>query len=106
MVLTFGWSTIGKSLFTEWLEFKHIAESVPPYRLMDDIFSWVCSRPIRPCYVMDLPRGMKKYTLGRSYYGIEIIQNGCAYDKRYTTNNIWCIRPTVIIFTHMFPCFD
>ena len=55
---------------------------------------------------MDSPRGLKKYTLGHSYYGIEIIQNGCAYDKRYTTNNIWCIRPTIIIFTNMSPCFD
>ena len=33
-----------------------LAESVPPYRLMDDMFSWVCGRPIKPCYIMDLPR--------------------------------------------------
>ena len=23
---------------------------------MDDVFSWVCSRPIKPCYIFDLPR--------------------------------------------------
>ena len=28
-----------KSLFTEWLEFTNIAESVPPHRLMDEILT-------------------------------------------------------------------
>ena len=40
---------------------------------MEDIFSWVCSRPIKPCYIFDLPRGMKNYKLADLYSGIEVI---------------------------------
>ena len=46
-----------------YLEYSNLVENVPPYRLMDDIFSWVCSRPIKPCYMFDLPRGMKNNKL-------------------------------------------
>ena len=40
-------------------------------QLMDDIFSWVCSRPIKPCYIFELPGGMKKDRLADLYNGIE-----------------------------------
>ena len=45
----------GKSLFSEYLEKEGIAEEVPPYRMMDHIFEWVCSRPIKQCYIFDMP---------------------------------------------------
>ena len=54
-----------------YLEYYNLVESVPPYRLMDDIFPWVCSRPIKSCYIFDLPWGMKKAKLADLYSGIE-----------------------------------
>jgi len=93
----------GKSLFSEYMEYTGAAEEVPPFRLMDDIFQWVCSRPIKPIYIVDMPRGMKKDRLGDFYSGIEIIKNGVAYDKRYSAKKIRFDRPRIIVFTNEIP---
>ena len=96
----------GKSLFSEFLETQGIAEEVPPFRLMDDIFQWVATRPIKKTYIVDMPRGMKKDKLGDFYSGIEIIKNGVAYDKRYNAKKIRFDRPRIIVFTNMLPALD
>ena len=96
----------GKSLFSEHMEFEGLAEEVPPYRLMDDIFQWVCCREIKKCYIFDMPRGMKKDKLGDLYSGIEVIKNGVAYDKRNKAKKIRFDRPRIFVFTNTLPCFD
>ena len=97
---------IGKSIFSEHLEYLGIAEEVPPFRLMDDIFAWVASRPIKRCYIVDMPRGMKKDKLGDFYSGIEVIKNGVAYDKRYKASKIRFDRPRIFVFTNALPQFS
>jgi hypothetical protein len=97
---------IGKSLFAEYCEYKGVAEEIPPFRMMDDIFQWVCTRPIKPCYIIDMPRGMKKDKLADLYSGIEVVKNGVAYDKRYHAKKIRFNRPRIFVFTNMLPCFD
>lgn len=97
---------IGKSLFSEYMEGKKLAEEVPPFRLMDDIFQWVASRPIKPCYIFDMPRGMKKDKLADFYSGIEIIKNGVAFDKRYAAKKIRFDRPRIFIFSNTLPMFN
>lgn len=97
----------GKSLFSEYLEkVLGVAEEVPPYRMMDHIFEWVATRPIRKIYIIDMPRGMKKDKLADFYSGIEVIKNGVAYDKRYTAKKIRFDRPRIIVFTNMMPNLD
>jgi hypothetical protein len=96
----------GKSLFTEYLEYLGGAEEIPPFRLMDDIFQWVATRPIKKLYIVDMPRGMKKDKLGEFYSGIEVIKNGLAYDKRYSATKIRFDRPRVIVFANQLPDFD
>lgn len=93
----------GKSLFAEHMEYVGLAEEVPPFRLMDDIFQWVATRPIKGCYLVDMPRGMKKDKLGDFYSGIEIIKNGVAYDKRYNAKKIRFDRPRIFVFTNTLP---
>lgn len=97
---------IGKSLFSEYLESLGDTEEVPPFRLMEDIFQWVCSRPIKKNYIVDLPRGMKKDKLGEFYSGLEVIKNGVAYDKRYNAKKIRFDRPNLFIFTNTLPNFE
>jgi len=97
---------IGKSIFAECLEYLGIAEEIPPFRLMDDIFQWVASRPVKKCYIIDMPRGMKKDKLADLYSGIEIIKNGVAYDKRYNAKKIRFDRPRIFVFTNALPCFS
>lgn len=96
---------IGKSVFAEHLEYLGIAEEIPPFRMMDDIFQWVATRPIKQCYLVDMPRGMKKDKLGDFYSGIEVIKNGVAYDKRYKAHKIRFDRPRVFVFTNSLPNF-
>jgi hypothetical protein len=96
---------IGKSIFCEYLEWNNLAEEIPPFRLMDDIFQWVYSYHSKPAYFIDLPRGMKKDKLGDFYSGIEIIKNGVCYDKRYTGRKKRFTRPCIWIFSNMLPCF-
>lgn len=98
--------SMGKSIFGEFMEFYDLAEEIPPFRMMDDIFQWVCTRPIRPSYFVDMPRGMKKDRLGDFYSGIEIIKNGVAYDKRYSGKKIRFDRPQIFIFTNTLPSFE
>lgn len=94
---------IGKSIFSEYCEYNDLAEEVPPYRLMDDIFQWVCSRATKKAYIFDMPRGMKKDKLGDFYSGIEVIKNGVAYDKRYNAKKIRFDRPRIFVFTNTLP---
>lgn len=96
----------GKSLLSELLEYNGLAEEVPPFRMMDDIFQWVCSRPIKKAYIVDMPRGMKKDRLGDFYSGIEVIKNGVAYDKRYNAKKKRFDRPRIFVFTNTLPNLD
>jgi hypothetical protein len=85
------------------MEYEGLAEEIPPFRLMDDIFQWVATRPIKSAYIVDMPRGMKKDKLGDFYSGIEVIKNGVAYDKRYTAKKIRFNRPRIFVFTNTLP---
>ena len=96
----------GKSLFCEYLEYHGIAEEVPPFRLMDDIFQWVYSVAGKNAYIFDMPRAMKKDRLGDFYSGIEIIKNGVAYDKRYSAKKIRFNRPQIFVFTNTIPLME
>ena len=96
---------IGKSMLSEYMEYMGIAEEIPPFRMMDDIFQWVCSRPIKQSYIIDMPRGMKKDKLADLYSGIEVVKNGVAYDKRYTAKKIRFNRPRIFVFTNSLPEF-
>ena len=50
----------GKSIFTEHLEYKGLAEEIPPFVLMEDIMQFVMCQPIAKCYIFDMPAAMKK----------------------------------------------
>ena len=97
---------IGKSLFSEYMEYIGLVEEIPPYRLMDDIFQWVYGRPKKKAYFLDLPRGMKKDKLADLYSGIEVIKNGIAYDKRHFPKKERFTRPRVFVFTNELPCLS
>lgn len=96
----------GKSILCEYMEYFDIAYEVPPFRQMEDLMQCVMGVKTYPCYIIDMPRGMKKDKLGEFYAGIECIKNGVAYDKRYKFEKKRFDRPQVIVFTNMLPDFD
>lgn len=93
----------GKSVFAEWLEYEGLAYEIPPMTCMEDIMQ--CCMGIKPqkCYLIDMPRGMKKDKLAGFYSGIEALKNGVMYDKRYKFDKRRISRPQIIIFTNTWP---
>lgn len=103
------WDTvgnIGKSVFAEYLEYERMACELPPLRSMEDLMACVMCQKVYPCYLIDMPRAMKKDKLGEFYSGVECLKNGVAYDKRYAFKKRRFDRPMVIIFTNTLPQFD
>lgn len=97
---------IGKSIFCEYLEYHRHAYEIPPFRQMEDIMQCCFSIKDQKCYLIDMPRGMKKDKLGEFYAGLECLKNGTMYDKRYTFKKRRIDRPQIIVFTNMLPVFD
>jgi len=92
-----------KSLFAEYLEYEGKAWEVPPFRLMEDISQCIMSIKAKKCYLVDMPRGMKKDKLGEFYSGLECLKNGVCWDKRYSFKKRRMDRPQVIVFTNTMP---
>lgn len=93
----------GKSILCEYMEYKGVAVELPPFRAMEDIMAVVLAMPISKCYIIDLPRGMKKDKLAEFYSGIEVLKNGKAFDKRYSYRSKRFDRPQVVVFTNVLP---
>lgn len=93
----------GKSVFCEWLEYEGLAYEIPPMQNMEDIMQ--CCMCIKPqhCYLVDMPRAMKKDKLAGFYSGLEALKNGTMYDKRHSFEKRRIDRPQIIVFTNRFP---
>lgn len=98
---------IGKSQFTEWLEYLGAAEQIPFHNSYEDISAWVCSRREQGSkaknYIIDIPRGLKKDKLNEFYSGIESLKDGVVFDKRHRARKIRFDRPNIFIFTNSKP---
>lgn len=95
----------GKSILAEFLEYKGLAYEIPMMNNMEDIMQ--CAMGIAPqkCYLIDMPKGLKKEKLASFYAGIECLKNGAMYDKRYAFKKRRIARPQIIVFTNAMPDF-
>ncbi|HIA03917.1 MAG TPA: hypothetical protein EYN66_18775 [Myxococcales bacterium] len=96
----------GKSIMCEYLEYKGMAWEIPPMRTMEDIMQCVMGIKAKKCYIVDMPRAMKKDKLADFYSGLESLKNGVCYDKRYAFKKRRMDRPQVIVFTNTEPTWD
>lgn len=96
----------GKSILAEYIEYIEAGYEVPPFRLMEDIMACAMSIGAQKCYLIDMPRAMKKDKLSEFYAGLEALKNGVAYDKRYKFKKRRFDRPQIIVFTNRDPCWD
>lgn len=96
----------GKSILAEYIEYTGKGYEVPPFRLMEDIMACAMSITTQKCYLIDMPRAMKKDKLSEFYAGLEALKNGVAYDKRYKFKKKRIDRPQIIVFTNKDPCWD
>lgn len=93
----------GKSIMAEYLEYADKAYEIPPFTAMEDIMQCCMGIKAQRCYLIDMPRGMKKEKLASFYAGIEALKNGVMYDKRYAFKKRRIARPNIFIFTNMKP---
>ena len=93
----------GKSAFAEYMEYEGLAYEIPPMRLMEDIMACCMSIPTQTCYMVDLPRAMKKEKLSDFFSGLECLKNGVMYDKRYKFKKKRIDCPQVVVFSNKFP---
>ena len=96
----------GKSIFAEYLEYKNLAFELPPMRNMEDIMQFAFSFDDQKCYLVDMPRGMKKDKLADFYAGLESLKNGVVWEKRYAGKKRRMDRPHVVVFTNCLPVFN
>ncbi len=96
----------GKSIMCEYLEYKGLAEEIPPFTLMEDIIQFVMSMPVSTCYLFDMPAAMKKERMHQMYSGLEMLKNGYLYEKRYHGKKRRIDRPNVICFANSLPQLD
>lgn len=96
----------GKSIMCEYLEYHKLAYEIPPMRSMEDIMACCMCLKSQKCYLIDMPRGMKKDKLGEFYAGLESLKNGVCYDKRYSFKKRRMDRPQIIVFTNTLPKWD
>jgi len=93
----------GKSIFVEYACREGLARKIPPMDSIEDIMGCVLATKASRCYVIDLPRAMRKGQLFKMYAGIECLKDGYAYDKRYHFKEMWFDRPQIIVFTNKLP---
>ena len=96
----------GKSIFSEYLEYKEMAFELPPLRSMQDIMAVCMCVPVSKVYIVDMPKAMKKDKLAELYSGLECLKNGKMYDIRYSYKRRRIDRPQIIVFTNMLPNWD
>lgn len=96
----------GKSTFLEWMDYKGYSYEIPTMRLMEDIMQCCMSIPAQTCYMIDMPRAMKKEKLADFFSGIECLKNGVMYDKRYKFKKRRIERPQIVVYSNTLPNFS
>ena len=59
--------------------------------------------PDAKCYMVDMPRAMKKDNLSEFYAGIETLKDGWVYDDRYAWKSRYMDRPNIVVFANTEP---
>lgn len=96
----------GKSIFSEFLEYQKLALELPPLRNMEDLMQFAFGFKDKKCYLIDMPRAIKKDKLSDFYAGIECLKNGVVWDKRYGAKKRRMDRPQIVVFTNITPKWE
>lgn len=93
----------GKSTLKGYLRSYDLARPLPFVNDYRDVMRMVCDMPTSKCYIIDIPRAIKKDHLFQFFASIESIKDGYAYDDRYTFKEKVFDCPNIWIFTNSIP---
>ena len=93
----------GKSIIGTYMGVHKLAVKIPFANDYKDVMRMVMDRPKRGCYLIDMPRAIRKEKLFQLFSAIESIKNGYAYDDRYSFKEEYFDCPCVWIFSNKLP---
>lgn len=93
----------GKSSLKTYMGVNHLAQTIPYRNDYRDVMRMIMSAPKRPCYIIDLPRALRKEEMRQFISGVESLKDGYAFDDRYTFKQMYFDSPCIWIFTNVVP---
>lgn len=93
----------GKSILSSYLRAHNLARVLPMVNDYKDLLRIVCDLPTSRCYVVDMPRAIKKDKIYQLYAALETIKDGYAYDDRYNFKEKVFDCPVIWVFTNAEP---
>lgn len=101
IIETFG--NTGKSAYSKYLEASHKADYCPVISNDINDYTGYCLKYPADAYCFDIPRAVSIKQANAMWSGIEMIKNGCLYERRYHPEKKWIEPPKIIIFTNEEP---
>lgn len=92
---------IGKSSLAAYMDVHNMALEIPFCNDYRDIMRMVMDMPKTGCYLIDMPRAIKKEKLYQMWSAIETVKNGYAFDDRYSFKRKRFDCPQIFVFTNM-----
>lgn len=97
----------GKSTLAAYLMYTKQAYRIPAgITSIEDIIQACHSIKPQTAYIMNITRAMRKDKFFDLYTGLECLQDGVTYDKRYGFKKRRMDRPQIIVFTNTLPNFE
>ena len=93
----------GKSTFCSYMVTHGLGELLPFCNNFKDIMRMAYDLPDSKCYIIDIPRGIKKTDLRGMFSGIEQLKNGYLFDDRYSFKRKFIDSPAVWVFVNKLP---
>ena len=93
----------GKSIMVEYIEYHRLGFEMAQMMDIKDIMQFCFSFGDQKCYMVDLPRAMRKDRMANFYSGLEALKNGCIWETRYCGKKRRIDRPQVIVFSNVLP---
>ena len=93
----------GKSTIVNYMVAHGLANRLPPCNDIKDIMRAAMNMKKSNCYLIDLPRAMKKEKIAEFFAGIESLKDGYIYDDRYTFKFELIDCPNIFVFTNCRP---
>lgn len=93
----------GKSTFATYMAVQRYARVLPYCNNYKDLMRMAMCLDESECYIIDIPRGIKKQELRGLFAAIEELKNGHCFDDRYEHKERYFDCPCIWIFSNKLP---
>lgn len=96
----------GKSTLAKFMSETRKAVVIPPVNDASVVMQYAHAFPNKKCYMIDMPRAMRKNKLHDLYTAIEMLKGGYMCETRYSAQALWMDNPRIVVFTNTIPNLD